>query len=111
MDAEILYSDGLVTISPDTVIFHNYYFPIFTDKRVSTHDIESIEVKEPTVWNGKWRFWGTGNFWIWFPLDMNRASRDCIFHVNLRNKTFKIGFTVEDSTRVEEIFLQMGLIR
>ena len=109
MDTDILYSDGLITINRDAVIFHNYYFPGIS-KTVPISDIERINEYEPTMMNGKWRIWGTGGAYGWFPLDFNRPSRDRIFFVSLKNTAFRIGFTVKDSAQVENIFREMGLM-
>ena len=106
---EVIYSDGLITITPDTVVFHNYYF-LGVNKKVPVNDIEKIVVNEPTILNGKWRLWGTGSSNIWFPMDMLRPNRDRIFHAKLKNSNFIIGFTVKDSSRVENIFREMNLI-
>ena len=109
MDTETPYSDGLITITPDTVVFHNYYF-FGINRVVPVSNIERIERCEPTVWNGQWRLWGTGRPGVWFPMDWKRPGRDCIFIASLRDTSFKIGFTVQDSFKVEEILRQMHLM-
>jgi hypothetical protein len=58
--------------------------------------IESIEIKEPTLLNGKYGIQGSGDFEKWFPRDGKRPSRDKIFIINLNNKRRRIGFTVEN---------------
>jgi hypothetical protein len=109
MDIETLYSDGLITIKRDAVIFHNYYFPGIK-KTVPISAIEKINEYEPTVLNGKWRIWGTGGAYVWLPLDISRPSRDRIFYASLKNTAFRIGFTVKDAALVESIFREMNLI-
>ncbi len=47
--------------------------------------IESIEIKEPTLLNGKYGIHGSGDFETWFPRDGKRPSRDKIFIINLNN--------------------------
>ena len=105
------YHDSLITIAADEIVFADYYFPRHTPKTVRLTDIADITVCEPTIWNGKWRLHGTGNLKTWFPADYNRPRRDKIFIADLKSQWIKIGFTVEDSARVETIFRQLGLIK
>ena len=110
MIPEATYTDKLVTIRKDEIIFHNYYFPFRKSKFVKINDIQSISVKKPTIWNGKWRLHGTGNFKIWFPADHHRPKRDRIFIATLRSQWVRIGFTVQDGERVEKLLRSMNLI-
>ncbi|MFZ0455799.1 MAG: hypothetical protein WCE54_12510 [Ignavibacteriaceae bacterium] len=103
MEEKILYKDNLVEIREDSFTLKNYYFP-FGSKKVLSKDIENIEVKEPTLINGRWRIWGTGNLLYWFPLDFLRPSRKKIFFVTYKNQRIKSGFTVVDPEKVEKIF-------
>jgi hypothetical protein len=80
-----------------------YYFP-FGKKHVTLSDIEYIEAKTPTLLNGKWRIWGTGDFITWFPCDSSRPIRDTIFIAHLKNRIVRIGFTVEESGPVINFF-------
>jgi hypothetical protein len=105
-----IYADGLITITEDAITFHNYYF-FGISKTVLFKNVEHIEAREPTIINGKWRIWGTSSFGGWFPLDWNRPTRDRIFYLKQKGKNFHIGFTVQDSLKVENIFREMGLIR
>jgi hypothetical protein len=105
-----LYSDGLLTITSTSLVFHNYYF-FGLSKTVKIEDIQEIYVKEPTVWNGKWRLWGSGRLDMWFPMDFTRPGRDRIFHVKMKNSNMLIGFTVKDSKTVENILRQLSLIK
>ena len=100
MNENILYSDRLIEIRNDSILFHNYYFPIAAAKAVKFDEIETIFIKQPTMLNGKYRYWGSGDFIHWFPLDTKRSKRDIIFILLRKNKTIKIGFTVEDSEKV-----------
>ena len=77
---------------------------------METRNIQCIAVEKPTIWNGKWRLHGTGNFKIWFPKDYSRPKRDRIFIATLKNQWVKIGFTVEDGDRVEKLLSAMNLI-
>jgi hypothetical protein len=110
MTIEPLYSDSLVILTEDAIIFKHYYYPTRAPKRVAFADIKQIVVKKPTIWNGKWRLHGTGTFTTWFPEDQKRPTRDMIFFAKLRKQWVKIAFTVEDSKRVEEILREKKLI-
>jgi hypothetical protein len=105
MNENILYTDKLIEIRNDTISFHNYYFSIATAKSVKFDEIETIFIKQPTLINGKYRYWGSGDFIHWFPLDFHRSTRDTIFILHRKNKKINIGFTVEDSEKV------MGLLK
>jgi len=52
----ILYSDSLVEITEDSILFRDYYYPRGS-KRVNFSDIENMLVKKPTLMNGRWRLW------------------------------------------------------
>ena len=93
-----LYSDKLVEISEDSIVFRNYYYP-FGNKRVKFEDVDRIAVEKPTLLSGKYRYYGTGDFRTWFPPD-NRSKRDKIFIMILKKKWWRVGFTVEDSQTV-----------
>jgi hypothetical protein len=110
MDGKSLYSDSLVSIDANTITFRRYFFPTGKSKIVSLSDIERIEVRAPTLWNGKWRIHGTGSFKTWYPCDMKRPCRDRIFVAILKNQWINIGFTVENADLVEGIFRKKNLI-
>jgi hypothetical protein len=74
-------------------------------------DIESIEVKPPTIRNGRWRIHGTGDFKTWFPRDRQRPKRERIFFARSKGRGMDIGFTVENADQVENIFRSMGLTK
>jgi hypothetical protein len=91
-----MYDDALVEITERSLIIKNCYLPGLS-KQIPVREIVSIQVLEPTLWSGKWRFWGTSTFKIWFAMDFNRAGRNAIFLVNFNAAWFPIGFTVESS--------------
>ena len=105
-----LYKDGLIEITDQEVVFHRYYFPFGGDKHVPLSQIESVQVRPPSVWGGSWRIWGSGDFRTWFPLDGARPSRDRIFITFLRGRFRRIGFTVEHSEEVAEVLKERGLL-
>ena len=105
-----LYSDKLVTMNDDSIIFKNYYFPFGTAKQVAFAEIDRISTPPLSPLMGKWRIWGSSDFLAWFPLDWKRPSRDKIFVVKLRNRSQRIGFTVENFGRAEKILREKRLL-
>jgi hypothetical protein len=104
-----LYKDGLVEISDQAIVFHRYYFPFGGGKQVPFSQIESVQIRQPSISFGSWRIWGGGPR-TWFPLDWGRPWRDTIFVACLRGRVFRVGFTVEDSQRVQDILRERGLV-
>ena len=111
MKTGVLYSDSLIVLTEDRIIFEHYYFPIGGKKVVRLEDIERITVEPPTLRNGKWRLHGTGNFKTWFPQDYNRPKRDRIFFATLRSQWVNVGFTVENGDQMEKILRDKNLIK
>ena len=103
MEKNILYSDKLIEIRDNEILFRNYYFPTFYPETVKFLEIQKIVLEKPTLRKGKYRFWGTGDFTHWIPLDDRRSKRDLIFILFRRNKKIRIGFTVQDSKTVKEL--------
>ncbi len=101
MKNDIVYSDKLVEISDESILVRGYYYP-FGDKRLDLKDIESIIVQKPTLMNGKYRYYGSGDFRTWFPPD-NRTSRDKIFIIKIKNKWWRVGLTVENSQAFQNV--------
>ncbi len=111
MQTEQLYSDSLITITDNEIVFKHYYFPSGKAKIVLLKNITGITVKPSTISNGKWRLHGTGNIKTWYPMDRKRPQRDRIFLADLNNQWINIGFTVENGERVETIFEEKKLLR
>lgn len=109
MSADILYSDRLIEISDDTIVFRHYYFPVGA-RRLKLSDIERVVVRTPTFANGKYRLQGSGGPRTWFPMDRQRPTRQKIFILVLRNKWRRVGFTVEDEAAVERILQARQLL-
>jgi len=105
-----VYKDKLVEVTDEGILFHSYYFP-FGDRYVAFSQVNCIEARQPSLFTGRWRFWGTGNFRTWFPLDSCRPTRDRIFVATIRGAWRRIGFTVEDSSRFAAILSEKGLLR
>jgi hypothetical protein len=109
MTENVIYSDSLVKITGSSILFRRYGF-FEGDRLVEFSEIEKIMVKKPSIWNGRFRFHGTGDFKTWFPKDFQRYKRDRIFIAFIRNKWWRIGFTVENSDAVLKILQEKGLI-
>jgi hypothetical protein len=99
MELPIIYSDELVDVFADGIRFKTYYFPLGQAKFILFSQVRSWEQRPSTLWNGKWRLWGTGDFQTWFPLDWLRPGRDAIFFLTLTTQPTRIGFTVENSDK------------
>jgi hypothetical protein len=110
MNADVLYSDSLVEISADTILFKRYYFP-FGAKRLKLSDIERVVVQELSSSTAKYRIQGNAGLHTWFPMDLQRPRRHRIFLVSLRGKKLCIGFTVEDEATVETILRKKNLLQ
>jgi len=110
MNNEIVYKDSLLEISSDKIVFKNYYFPSLKPKEVSIESIDKVEVKEPSMRTGKYRFHGTGDFRTWYPLDNARNKRDKIFFLFLKTQRVRIGFTGENSEAIEKYFKEKGFL-
>ena len=106
--AQLLYSDNLISITEESILFRQYYFP-YGSKTIELSSIDYIEVLTPTLFSGKWRIHGTGDFRTWFPRDTKRPCRDRIFILHRDRKWFDIGFTAENSDAVQEAFKSVNL--
>jgi hypothetical protein len=109
MNVDVLYSDRLIEISADTILFRRYYFPAGA-KRLKLSDVERVVVQTPTFTTGKYRLQGSSGLRTWFPMDRQRPHRSKIFVMILRNKWRRIGFTVEDEAAVERILRERHLL-
>jgi hypothetical protein len=99
----------LIKIIDSSITLYNYYFPLSKKLTIPFSDKEKIVTKTPTLFTGKFRYWGSGNFITWFPRNFKRNSRDKIFIVYRKNKKIKIGFTVKDSQKVFELLFLKNL--
>jgi hypothetical protein len=109
MNADVLYSDSLVEISGESILFRRYYFP-FGAKRLRLSDIERVVPQVPTFSTGKYRLQGSAGMHTWSPMDLQRPRRSKIFLIRLREKKLRIAFTVEDETTVERILRERDLL-
>ena len=107
--SSVIYQDRLICITNDSITFFNYSFPVLGRKVVSFFDIDHISVRKPAITTGKWRIWGSSDLSTWFSFDSGRPWRDRIFICTLYNQRMKIGFTVENSSRVIGILREQGV--
>jgi hypothetical protein len=110
MSADVLYSDSLVEISAETILFRRYYFP-FGAKRLKLSDIERIVVQKPSFFTGKFRLQGSAGLHTWSPMDLQRPRRRKIFFIRLRSQKLRISFTVENDAAVEHILREKNLLQ
>ena len=106
---ERLYSDDLIELTEEAILFRHYYFPVGGSRSIPLDEIRRIEQGAPTLQNGQWRLWGTSDFRRWFPLDWRRPKRDAIFFLIRPAGKKDIGFTVEDSGQFVEAVKKSGL--
>ena len=108
MGTKVIYSDSLIELTEDSILLRNYYFP-FGAKRVHFSEIDHVVLCKPTLWTGKYRFYGTGDFRTWFALDWSRTSRERIFVLRPKRGWWRMGFTTEDCAAVEGVLREKGL--
>jgi hypothetical protein len=109
MSVDILYSDSLVEISAETILFRRYYFPLGA-KRLRLADVERVIVQEPSFSTGKYRLQGSAGLHTWSPWDLQRPRRNKIFLMILRNQKRRIGFTVESEVALEQCLRERALL-
>ncbi len=110
MSTDVVYSDKLVEITQDSILFRDYYFPVGS-RCVRFTDLQSVTGEAPTLRSGKYRIHGTGDFQTWFPRDWKRPTRTEIFFLNFARSRERVGFTVEDADQVERFFRRRALWR
>jgi hypothetical protein len=104
-----LYSDPLITITTEGLRIKNASL-FATDKTIRWSDIEKVRALLPTVWNGRYKMWGTTTFRTWLAMDWGRPARETIFVLHRKGKWSRIGFTVHDAQRVKQILAERGLL-
>ncbi len=110
MKKDTLYQDKLIILYDDSLILLKYYFPSLSPKTIFFKDVKNIEVLKPTLFTGKYRIQGTGNFRTWYPFDALRPKRNKVFIIKYVGKWVQSGFTVENSDEVESILREKKLI-
>ena len=98
----------MVRITDNSILFKRYFFP-FGSKSIELSIIDHVEVLKPSLLSGKWRIHGSGDFRTWFPHDSDRPNRDLIFLLHLHDKWRRIGFTVENSGALIDIFKERNI--
>lgn len=90
-----VYEDKFVRITDEAIEIKEYTF-MKKSRIVPFTEISKLLVKKATVLNGRYRALGTGDFFIWFAYDDRRFERDCLFFMTVKNRYWRIGFSVED---------------
>lgn len=75
-DQEVLYDDGRVRLDQGGVTIRRYYFPTAASKRIPYGRIRAVQTWRLGPLTGRGRLWGSSDFRHWYPLDLQRASRD-----------------------------------
>jgi hypothetical protein len=104
-----VYRDSLVVMTEDGIVVRRYS-SFGGDKRVAWDDVDHVRALTPTLRNGKWRLWGSGDFRTWFGCDLHRPLRQTIFIMRLRSQWMRVGFTVEDAATVKQLLAQRGIL-
>lgn len=108
MSGKVLYSDALIEVSEESILFRNYYYP-FGSKPFPVSNIERILYYTPRWWSGKWRIYGSGDLRTWCPLDWKRPSREIMFIVFPTRGWWRVGFTAEDSGKAAGALRDAGI--
>ena len=103
----MLYSDALVEVDEEGIRLRGYYFP-FGSKFVAFSRIARIVAESPTLRNGRWRIWGSGNLRTWFARDWKRPRREAIFIIHPKAGWWRMAFTVEDSGCLRRVLADRG---
>ncbi len=106
---ETNYRDSLIEINSSHITFFNFGL-LGGSKTVRLWDIDKIDILKPDIWNGKYRFHGSGDFRTWFPADYARFKRNAIFIVHLKGKRLRIGFTVKNTKEVIKLLKNKKLV-
>jgi len=72
-------------------------------------EVEYVQEKKHTLWNGRYLHHATNDFRTWFPNDFSLPDK--IFMIKIKGKWIKIKFIVENSCAVSELFRTKGLLR
>ncbi len=94
-----IYSDKVIEIQSDGILLKNF-FPVFWHRKISFNDIDFIKVLLPNTLNGKYRYYGTGDFKNWYNVDNQRHTREKLFLIFRPKKWWRFGFSAEDTTAV-----------
>jgi hypothetical protein len=106
-----LYQDSLVELTDTVLTLKHYYYPRGGSKTILLADIEEVVEKKPTLFNGKGRLWGTGNFRVWYARDFQRFRREVIYTVRIKRKFVRAGFSVENPAMFSSLLASKVLLR
>lgn len=75
MNDHVLYDDGLLKLDEEGLTIRRYYFPFATSKRIPYARVRGVQDRPMGSLTGRWRWWGSGDFRHWAPLDPHRARK------------------------------------
>jgi hypothetical protein len=76
--SEALYEDRGLLLDADGITIRRYYFPWAGSKRIAYAKIRRVN-PQPMGWlSGKGRIWGASGPRYWFPLDIQRGSKQTL---------------------------------
>lgn len=102
------YEDSMVEIRGDTIVLKDYSM-MSEAKSIKLSEVEYIQEKKGTLWNGRYLHHATNDFRTWFPNDLSLPDK--IFMIKIKGKWIKIKFIVENSRAVSELFRTKGLLQ
>jgi hypothetical protein len=88
--------------------FYTFLAIIFNPK-IAFKDISHIAVMSFETGSDKLKFKGTGSPWNFFPSGLNKSKAQKIFLIHRAGKKIVIGFSPENHTEVESIFMESGV--
>ncbi len=100
---KMIYDDGRVSCDENQLVIH-WYYP-WGSKRIPYSTIEKVSRKPLTVYRGKWRIWGSGDFIHWWNLDTKRPSKKEALILSVGGRILP-SITPDDIDRVETILTQ-----
>lgn len=97
----VLYSDCTVECDDEAITIRNYYFP-GVSKRIPYSRIREVTSRSMSLWSGRLRLWGTGDFRHWYPLDTTRAAKHTAIIID-KGDAIRAVVTPDDSAAVLRI--------
>lgn len=97
----VLYSDSTVECDDEAITIRNYYFP-GVSKRIPYSQIRDATSRSMSMWTGRMRLWGTGDFRHWYPLDTTRPNKHIALVID-KGDAIRAVVTPDDSATVLRI--------
>ncbi len=97
-----MYEDAGLLLDENGITVRRYYFPSASPKRIAYDDIRGIKAQPMNWLSGKGRIWGTSDPRYWFPLDVQRGSKQALLILDVGARV-KPCVTPADPDRVLEL--------